>query len=373
MQFLQPFMLWSFLLMPLMAGVYVWLLRRKRQQVVSFSAVSWILQNIETPSAWRRHVPPALLFVAMGLLLFASARPVARVTLPADYMTLIMAMDVSRSMLAEDVDPSRIKAAQKAAKDFVQDLPPHIRVGIVSFAANAQVVQHVTPQREELVEAIDRFQLQRGTATGSGLLMALATLRPEAKLDLEKILFPSSPAGYGGAAGGGLNNSARSLDAKPHEQERAPEPPGSFKGGAIVLLTDGRRTAGPDPLWAAQKAADLGVRVYTVGFGTPNGFIPGFEGSSFFTQVDEESLKAVAKITEAEYFKAGSADDLKKVYQHLSNQFTLEKRDTEITALLSGAALLMVVLALVLSAIWFRMGDPGPMKIFRHAQSPNKA
>jgi Ca-activated chloride channel family protein len=126
-------------------------------------------------------------------------------------------------------------------------------------------------------------------------------------------------------------------------------------------------------LWAAQKAADLGVRVYTVGFGTPNGFIPGYGGSSFFTQVDEESLKAVAKITEAEYFKAGSADDLKKVYQHLSNQFTLEKRDTEITSLLSGAALLMVVLALVLSAIWFRMGDPGPMKIFRHSQSPNKA
>jgi Ca-activated chloride channel family protein len=170
-----------------------------------------------------------------------------------------------------------------------------------------------------------------------------------------------------------MNNSARSLDAKPTEKERAPEPPGSFKGGAIVLLTDGRRTAGPDPLWAAQKAADLGVRVYTVGFGTPNGFIPGFEGSSFFTQVDEESLKAVAKITEAEYFKAGSADDLKKVYQHLSNQFTLEKRDTEITALLSGAALFIMVLALVLSAIWFRMGDPGPLKIFRHSQAKNNA
>jgi Ca-activated chloride channel family protein len=168
-----------------------------------------------------------------------------------------------------------------------------------------------------------------------------------------------------------MNSSARSLDAKPSEKERPPEPPGSYKGGAIVLLSDGRRTAGPDPLWAAQKAADLGVRVYTVGFGTPNGFIPGFEGYSFFTQVDEESLKAVAKITEAEYFKAGSADDLKKVYQHLSNQFILEKRDTEITALLCGVALFMMVLAFVLSAIWFRLGDLGPMKIFRHAQSKN--
>lgn len=367
-------MLWFCLLMPIAAGVYVWLLRRKRRQVVSFSAVSWIVQNVQTPSAWRRHVPPALLFVAMGLLLFASARPVARVILPADYMTLIMAMDVSRSMLAEDVDPSRIKAAQKAAKDFLQDLPPNIRVGIVSFAANAQVVQHVTPQREELVEAIDRFQLQRGTATGSGLLMALATLRPEAKLDLEQLLFSSNPAGFLGNSGAGAGSSGRSLDTKPPENERAPEPPGSFKGGAIVLLSDGRRTIGPDPLWAAQKAADLGVRVYTVGFGTPNGFIPGFEGSSFYAQVDEESLKAVAKITEAEYFKAGSAEDLKKVYEHLSNQFTLETRDTEITALLSGAALFMIVLALVLSAIWFRMGDPGQMNMFRHAQphAPSK-
>jgi len=118
MQFLQPSMLWSLLLVPLMVAGYLWLLKRKRKQTVSFSAVSWILQNMETPSPWRRHVPPALLALALALLLFASARPMARVTLPADYMTLIMAMDVSRSMLAEDVDPSRIKAAQKAAKDF---------------------------------------------------------------------------------------------------------------------------------------------------------------------------------------------------------------------------------------------------------------
>ena len=253
MQFLQPLMLWSFLLMPFVVMGYVWLLRRKRQQVVSFSAVSWILQNIEPPSAWRRHVPPALLLVAMGLLLLAAARPVARVTLPADYMTLVMALDVSRSMLAEDVEPSRIKAAQKAAKGFLQDLPPNIRVGIVSFAANAQVVQHVTPQREELVNAIDRFQLQRGTATGSGLLMALATLRPEAKLDLESVLYPSGPFVWGGGAGGDPNNSARSLDSKPMENERKPEPPGSFTGGAIVLLTDGRRTTGRTPCGRRKK------------------------------------------------------------------------------------------------------------------------
>ena len=189
-------MLWSLLIVPLMVGGYVWLQKRKRKDVIAFSAVSWILQNMDTPSPWRRHIPPALLAIALALLLLASARPMARVTLPADYMTLIMAMDVSRSMLAEDVDPSRIKAAQKAGKEFLQELPPNVRVGIVSFAGNAQVVQHVTNQREELVSAIDRFQLQRGTATGSGLLLALATLRPEAKIDLEATLYSPNPYGY---------------------------------------------------------------------------------------------------------------------------------------------------------------------------------
>lgn len=358
MQFLQPEMLWSLLLLPLLAGVYALLLKRKRHATLAFSGVSWILQNMDTPPSWRRHVPPVLLGLALSLLLLAAARPLARVTLPADYMTLIMAMDVSRSMLAEDVDPSRIKAAQKAAKEFLQDLPPHVRVGIVSFAGNAQVVQHVTHQREDLVNAIDRFQLQRGTATGSGVLLALATLRPDAEIDLEAALYNPQPFGGAATSPGALRSEGQGGGAKSAANDRKPEVPGSYQGGAIVLLTDGRRTTGPDPLVAAQKAADLGVRVYTVGFGTPNGFIPGYEGYSFFTQVDETSLKAVAQITAADYFKAGSADDLKKVYQHLSTQFTLEKRDTEISALLAGAALWCVVLALAMSAYWFRMGTP---------------
>jgi Ca-activated chloride channel family protein len=238
-------------------------------------------------------------------------------------------------------------------------------VGVVSLAGNAQVVQHVTNQREELVSAIDRFQLQRGTATGSGLLLALATLRPEAKIDLEAMLYNANLYGYGDASSYGASGGAKSLDAKPAAKERPPEPPGSYKGGAIVLLSDGRRTTGPDPLMAAKKAADLGVRVYTVGFGTPNGFIPGYEGYSFFTQVDEEALKAVAKITEADYFKAGSAEDLKKVYQHLSTQFTLEKRDTEITAILAGVALILVLLAIALSGFWFRLGPQNSKNAFQ--------
>jgi len=222
-------------------------------------------------------------------------------------------------------------------------------------------VQHVSQDKDELVAAIDRFQLQRGTATGSGLLLALSTLRPEAPIDLEAALYNTNPFGYSDQ---GQTGGAKSLDAKPAVQERPPEPPGSYKGGAIVLLSDGRRTTGPDPLLAAKKAADLGVRVYTVGFGTQNGFIPGYEGYSYFTQVDEEALKGIAKITEADYFKAGSAEDLKQVYKHLSTQFTMEKRDTEITALLSGLALVFVFIALLLSALWFKIGPQNSFKSF---------
>jgi len=363
MHFLSPLMLWSLLLLPLSIAAYFWLLHRKRHQTVAFSAVSWIIQNMGAPSPWRRHVPPALLGCALAVLLLASARPMARVTLPADYMTLIMAMDVSRSMLAEDVEPSRIKAAQKAAREFLQDLPDNIRVGIVSFAGNAQVVQGITNQREELVAAIDRFQLQRGTATGSGLLMALSTLMPQAGIDLEAAIYGQ---GFGANGNYGSPAPAAPPKAKP---SFTPVPAGSYTAGAIVLLSDGRRTTGPDPIEAAKQAAQRGVRVYTVAFGTPNGFIPGYEGWSFFTQVDEETLQAMAKITEGEFFRAGSADDLKQVYEHLSTQFTLEKRDTEITSLLVGLALLLIFLALGLSAYWFRIGPQQGFPTFQSGKA----
>lgn len=349
MHFLHPEWLWTLLLAPLVPGAYVWLMRRRRRHVLSFSALSLVLAAQGPASRWRRHLPPALVFMALVLSLLTLARPVARVTLPADYMTLVLAMDVSRSMLANDVEPNRIEAAQKAAREFLQELPTNVRVAIVSFAGTAQVVQHVTDRREDWLAAIDRFQLQRGTATGSGLLLALATLRPEAGVSLELSLNSQPQAG------------GQSLDERrpaPSGKAQAPVPPGSWTGGAIVLLSDGRRTIGPDPVEAARVAANLGVRVYTVAFGTPNGQIPGYEGYSFFAKVDEESLKAMAEVTEAEFFKASSAEELKRIYQQLSSQFSLERRDTEISALLAGAGLLLVLLAVGLSWRWFGLGQP---------------
>ena len=346
MHFLNTEMLWALLIAPILLGFYLYLIGQRRKSVLAFSSLSIIREALTHFSRWRRHFPAFLILIASILALLALARPVARATLPADYMTLIMAMDVSRSMLAEDVEPNRIVAAQKAAKDFLEQLPTSIRVGIISFAGTAQVVQHVSDRREDWLAAIDRFQLQRGTATGSGLLLALATLRPEANINLESVLYGSPPAG-------GLPQAS-----PPKKKELVPVPPGSYTGGAIVLLSDGRRTVGPDPVEVAKLAANLGVRVYTVGFGTPNGFIPGYEGYSFFAKVDEEALKAVALATEAEYFKAGSSEELKKIYEYLSTQFTLERKDTEISALLAAAALLLFLLAFGLSVRWFGLGIP---------------
>jgi Ca-activated chloride channel family protein len=332
MHFLHPDWLFGLLVLPLVWWAYLWLLRRRRPALV-WSSIEPIRLAQGRASRWRRHVPAALLLLACGCALLAMARPSARLTLPSDHMTVILAMDVSRSMLARDVEPSRIEAAQAAARQFIEALPANIRVGLVTFAGNAQVAQHVTERREDLIAAIDRFQLQRATATGSGLLLALSTLMPDVKFEL----------------------SDRPLEASPGRL------PGSYTGGAIVLLSDGRRTSGPDPVAVAHLAARQGVRVYTVAFGTPHGQIPGYEGYSFFARVDEEALKAVAEVSGGDFFRAASAEDLKQVYQHLTQQFSLETRESEISVLMAMATVLLTLLAWALAARWFSpLGRVGP-------------
>jgi Ca-activated chloride channel family protein len=354
MHFIWPEALWLLVLIPLLWVGYLWALRRKRRVTVHYPSLDLIRPALGASNRIRRHIPPALLLLALSLVLLGVARPSARVSLPADYLTLVMAMDVSRSMLAEDVPPSRMVAAQQAAKTFLQDLPAHVRVAIVTFAANAQLVQAATDQKDTLLAAIDGFKLQRGTATGSGLLVALNTLLPESAIDLESVLYgaefklgqlrPQGPPGAG-----------RSLDARADQAAaEKPAPVGSYTAGAVILLSDGRRTVGPDPSEVAKWAASKGVRVYTVAFGTPNGFIPGLEGFSFYAKVDEEALQDVAASTGGEFFRASNATELASIYQHLSSKFTLERRDTEVTALFAALAFLLGLLALGLSMRWYR-------------------
>jgi len=270
--------------------------------------------------------------------------------LPSQQQTIVLAMDVSRSMRATDVEPNRITAAQAAAKAFIQEVPKDVRVGIVTFAGTAAIVQTPTVNREELLAAIDRFQLQRATATGSGLILSLSVLFPDAGIDLESAVFNRAFSRWGG--------SAAPLD-RPRKEEKTekkdfkPVAPGSYTSGAIILLSDGRRTTGPDPVEAAKMAADRGVRVYTVGFGTRAGGPIDFDGWSAYVVLDEEALKAVAHITGGEYFYAGTAADLRTVYQKLNSKFAMEKKDTEVSALLSAVAALLAFCAALLSLVWF--------------------
>jgi Ca-activated chloride channel family protein len=346
MHFLWPQFLWLLLAVPALVGAYILLLRRKKS-AVRFANLGMVKEAIGPGQRIRRHIPPFLFLLGIVTIIIAAARPTAVVTLPSDQRTLIMAMDVSLSMRAMDVEPSRIAAAQAAAKAFVQEVPGDVRIGIVTFAGTASVVQAPTLNREELVAAIDRFELQRHTAIGSGIIVSLATLFPDEGINLETALF---------GRGFGSGSARRApLETPPKEEKKpfTPVPPGTYTSAAIILLTDGRRTTGPDPLDAARMAADHGVRVFTVGFGSATGGSIDVDGMSMFMRFDEEALKAIAQITRADYFHAASAGDLKKIYQELQTRFALERKETEVTALLTAAAAALAVASAALSLLWF--------------------
>jgi len=342
MQFLWPEFLWLLLALPLLVLLYVWLLRRKKKMAVRYASLS-IVKEAMGGQSWKRHVPPALFLLSLTAMLVAAARPQAVVTLPSNQQTIILAMDVSGSMRATDVQPNRLAAAQNAAKAFIAELPRNVKVGIVAFAGSAQVAQLPTTNREDLVTAIDRFQLQRATATGNAIVISLATLFPDQGIEL---------AAMGGS--GRDRQRGFSIDTDRKEQkEFTPVAPGSYSSAAIIMLTDGQRTTGVDPMEAAKMAADRGVRVYTVGIGTVDGETIGFEGWSMRVRLDEETLKTIAQKTEAEYFYAGTAHDLKKVYTTLSSKLTVEKKETEVSALFAMAAAALAVLSAGLSLFWF--------------------
>ena len=338
MTFLWPEMLWFMLALPLLLGAYIWVLQRKKKQAVRYASLTMVREAMGAGQRIRRHIPPLLLFLSLGAMLLALARPQATITLPTQHETVILAMDISGSMRATDVEPNRLVAAQNAAKQFVAEQPENVRVGVVAFAGTATVAQAPTRNREDIIAAIDRFQLQRATAIGSAIIVSLATIFPEAGIDIGALTY-------------GMDGQKK--NEKSGNPAHKPVPPGSYASAVIILLTDGQRTTGPDSVQAAKMAADRGVRIYTVGVGTPDGKIIGFEGWSMRVRLDEETLKAVADITRGEYFYAGNALDLKKVYQSLNARLVMERKKTEVTALFSGLAALLAVVSAALSLAWF--------------------
>jgi Ca-activated chloride channel family protein len=342
MFFLWPEYLWGMLALPLLPAVYVWLLRRRGKSAVRYSSIS-IARAASAGPQWRRHVPPALLLLACAGLMLAAARPMARVPLPWARSTIMLAMDVSLSMRVSDVQPTRLAAAQDAAKLFLRDLPKDIEVGLVTFAGSSQVAQAATLDRASLVAAIDGFQMQLGTAVGNAIVTCLAELFPDHGIDIGEMTFGSKQRG-------------RSLDDKdkPPPKQITPVAPSSYNSAAIILLSDGRRTTGIDTLEAAKMAADRGVRIYVVGLGTVGG--PGGmpEGMPIYLQLDEPTLREVARMTGGEYYFAGTAEKLRSVYENLGSRVQVQTRETEVTALLALGAAMLALGAGMLSVIWFR-------------------
>jgi Ca-activated chloride channel family protein len=352
MTFIWTEMLWLLLLVPLLVALYLWALRRKKSSL-RYGNLALVKQALGKSVGWRRHLPPALFLTAITILIFAVARPAAVIELASSRATVILAMDVSGSMRARDVEPSRMEASQQAAKNFIRDQPADVQIGIVAFAGAAVLVQTPTLDREALVAAVDRFDLRRGTAVGAGVLTSLATIFPDQDFDELQGDNPFDALGM----------PSRGLDSRPIGQsdtlpkasvaDHVPVEPGSYQSAVVILLTDGATTVGPDPIAAGRLASEYGVRVFTVGFGSRDGDVVDFGGRSMRAQLDSESLQSIADLTRAQYFEAQSAADLNQVYSSLSTKLISEKKLTEIAFIFAGLGALAALLGAGLSVLWF--------------------
>ena len=345
MQLLWPGFLYLLGLIPVLIIAYILILRRRKPFAVRYSSLSLVRAALPQQSHWRRHIPFALFLLAMSSLIMAVSRPVSTVTVPASNATVILAIDVSRSMCSTDILPSRIEAAKAAAMQFVEQQKGNTQIGVVAFAGFAVLVQSPTRDQELLNTAIRNLTTARRTAIGEGILMSLDAI---SEID-DSITSP-----YSGVAA-------------------VPLPKGQYTPAIIVLLTDGVSTTGIQPLLAAQQSVDRGVRVYTIGFGTDhNTSMPncGFQsndqsGGQFFggqlfggggggprREIDEETLKQVAAMTGGTYHLAASGNELQDVFQNLPTQLMTVTETTEISVMFVVIGALLATIAMALSIIW---------------------
>lgn len=340
MQFVWPTALWALLLVPVLLVLYVLVQRRRRRYALRYASLTLVRDALGKGPGLRRHIPPALFLLALAAMLVGLARPQSVVTLPSEEGTVILAIDVSGSMQAEDVRPNRMEAAKSAATAFVGKQSAKARIGVVSFTDNAAIVQAPTDDKEAVKAAISRLRPQRGTAIGRGILTSLEAIFENSDLD-----FPVQPAHP--------SSGQRSTPA-PATPRATRVPEGYFAPATIVLLTDGENNVFPPPLSVVQEAIDRGIRIYTIGLGSPEGTILRIQGRQIRTRLDEATLKQVAELTKAEYYLASDEAELQKVYENLTTTLVLRTEKTEITFAFTALAALLSVLAGALSLAWFQ-------------------
>jgi Ca-activated chloride channel family protein len=342
------------LAVPLLVATYVWAMRRRTRFALRYSSLTIVKDALGKGPGIRRHIPPFFFLLGITAMLVGLARPVGLVTVPAVNATVILAIDVSRSMRAQDIRPTRLDAAIVAAEEFISQQTPTTRIGVVAFSATADLVQAPTTDQSAAMAAVDRLQLASRTAIGSGILTSLDAIfeNPNASVS-PSTQDPSVPT-----------------------PTPTPVPDGYHEPAIIILLSDGRSNTGPLPLDSAQTAANRGVRIFTVGLGTTQGgtvqggpggqggngqFGPGggpfggggFRGGGFNSELDETTLQEIAKLTDGKYFHATETEELLSIYQSLNTQLIVQTQRTELTAWFTGVAAAFLLIGGTLSLLWF--------------------
>lgn len=352
MSLLWPGFLALLLLLPLLVAAYAWALRRRRLGAVRYSSLSLVREAMPRAQR-RRHLPFVLVVAAIGLLAVALSRPVMVAAVPTNQTTVLLAIDVSGSMCSTDIPPTRLLAAEAAASDFINHQSATTQIGLVAFSGFAELVQAPTTDTAQLLTAVHSLATGRRTAVGSGLLAAV-----DAIAAIDPAVEPTTPVGAPGIV---------------------PVAPGAYAPDIVVLLTDGASNTGPEPIDAAQEAADRGVRVYTIGFGTAGGGVfdptcarqflghePNFGGGfggfggnfggggqgGFRRGIDEATLRQIAQLTGGQYYPAESASDLEQVFASLPMSLVVKHETVEVGAGFVALAGLLTGLGLLLSRLW---------------------
>ena len=333
MSFIWPELLGLLLLIPLFVVLYVRMQQRRRRIAAAYSSFGLAQAAKGRQLGARRHVPPALFFTGLTILFLALARPQAVVSLPKVEGTVILAFDVSGSMAADDLKPTRMEAAKAAVQDFVQRQPPTVQIGVVAFSDSGFSVQVPTNDQAAILAAIDRLAPTRGTSLANGILISLNTIAA--------VEAGQPPTHF-------YSNLTPTPEATP-----TPMPKGTYTSARIVLVTDGENTVNPDPLTAAQTAADRGVRIDTIGIGSTTGTTLHVNGFTVHTQLDEALLQQISQLTDGTYYKAENEEDLRTIYANLNSQLVIKPEKTELTSLLAGAGFLVLLIGGALSLRWF--------------------
>jgi Ca-activated chloride channel family protein len=340
MTLIWPQALLLLVLVPLGILAWRWIDRRQRQKVAAFGqlggSAAVAASGASSPGSarfgrFRRRLPAFLYIVGITVLVFALARPQGTVDLPREEGTVILAFDVSGSMAATDLQPTRMAAAKAAAIDFVQRQPSSVVIGVVAFSDSGISVQQPSNDQDTVVAAINRLTPQKGTSVGQGIAASLKAIQ---------VQLAGPTVNY-------YSNKSPAPTASP-----TPVPAGYHAPAVIVLLTDGENNENPDPVTVAQTAANQGVRIYTVGIGSAAGTNLDLNGFQVHTQLDAATLQQIAQVTGGTYYAADDAASLKSIYDNLDTQLIVKAENIELTALFAGAGILFLVLGGALSLVW---------------------